>query len=162
MQYGIWMCTKSTSHQVTRDTYKSEYYTFGTCMNKLYVWNIAHHMKCFPNEDCLFTWQTNPSFLVHTWYQMLCEVFTWQTGPGFLCTFDIQCYVRCSPDKLVHELGETLHSKIRGHDPILQGLTEFSQISHSTWHMDNPMHTTQSRFRHNHNTWTGWFYTGEL
>ena len=69
---------------------------------------------------------------------------------------------RCSPDKLVHELGETLHSKIRRHDPILQGLTEFSQVSQSTWHMDNPTHITQNRFRHNQNTWTGWFYTGKL
>jgi len=53
----------------------------------------------------------------------------------------------CSPEKLVHELGEPLHGKIRWHELIPQGLAEFSQVSQSTWQMDNPVHTTQRNWQ---------------
>ena len=60
---------------------------------------------------------------------------------------------RRSPEKLVHEGGEPLHSKIRWHDPILQGLAEFSQVSQPTWQMNNPVHTTQRNWQRCVDTW---------
>ena len=101
-----------------------------------------------------------------TCYRMLQPLYdsvdVWNVHPYHMmrCTMLSVCFGahinQCSPEKLVHEVGEPLHSKIRWHDPILQGLAEFSQVSQPTWQMNNPIHTTQRNWQRCVDTWSAW------